>query len=418
MNNRIVLANPPWHYKSEGIWRFGVRAGSRWPFTIPHDPGGYKPFPFMLASASSLLHKDGHRVSLIDAITSRMTYRQFYVTLGRLRPDAVILETSFPSFRNDLTIARRVRRFCKNVALCGTAATVRADKIVAEGFAALKGSFEYAVLDYLESFEVRAYDGKMPDLDAIGIPYRDGRIVWNYGERCHNFPRQYSMQASRGCPFKCTFCQYPNILYDHQVTYRSLGSIEEELRFCRNTFGTEGYGIYFDDDTFNLLPDRTLEIGRLIDSFGFKWAAMCKADLLSLDEWGELARSGLVSVFFGFETCDQDLLKNVIKKTFDVEKARETAKFLRSSGVNVHLSFLVGFPGQTDEDIIEMARLCHDLEIESTQLAHVVAVEGTPLYDVFKEQGGELVEDGYASKLRERTRELFWSEFRRLQSED
>ena len=64
---KIFLGNPPWKKGS----RLGVRAGSRWPFTLGVPEGArkpeYIPFPFFLAYAAAVLERDGFTVMLIPS---------------------------------------------------------------------------------------------------------------------------------------------------------------------------------------------------------------------------------------------------------------------------------------------------------------------------------------------------------------
>jgi len=68
---RTFLTNLPWGLNG----RFGVRAGSRWPFTsLPEKDGKihYIPFPFFLAYATSLLKKHFKEVKLLDCIAGEI----------------------------------------------------------------------------------------------------------------------------------------------------------------------------------------------------------------------------------------------------------------------------------------------------------------------------------------------------------
>ena len=62
---RILLSNPPWF--TEDGKRWGIRAGSRWPFTT--EAGNrYLPFPFLMAYAASYLQRKGVEAHLVDSI--------------------------------------------------------------------------------------------------------------------------------------------------------------------------------------------------------------------------------------------------------------------------------------------------------------------------------------------------------------
>ena len=100
---RILLVNPPWR-KSTGA--YGVRAGSRWPFTVS-APGPkalkYIPFPFFLAYAAALLEKiDGTDVLAIDAIAEGLSEEEYRHRVRVFGPQFVVAETSAASFAVDM----------------------------------------------------------------------------------------------------------------------------------------------------------------------------------------------------------------------------------------------------------------------------------------------------------------------------
>ena len=96
----IVCVNLPW--SADG--KIGVRAGSRWPHLKDESEGRYLPFPFFLSNTTSLLKSRGFEAYIIDALAEGLTEVHFLQKLCLYRPDVVIIETSAPSFYNDIRI--------------------------------------------------------------------------------------------------------------------------------------------------------------------------------------------------------------------------------------------------------------------------------------------------------------------------
>lgn len=96
---KILLTNPPWQKSGN---RFGVRAGSRWPFTQPAKNAAalrYIPFPFFLAYATALIEREpGVTVKSIDAIAEGMTYHDYYRAVSAFDPDILFSESAAASF--------------------------------------------------------------------------------------------------------------------------------------------------------------------------------------------------------------------------------------------------------------------------------------------------------------------------------
>ena len=111
---RVFLGNAPWRQKG----RLGVRAGSRWPFSMPVSHGekvpSYVPFPFFLGYATSVLEKAGFSALLMDAIAMGVDEDTFIQTAKDYSPHLVVLETSTPTFSVDMKIAKDFRNHLPN----------------------------------------------------------------------------------------------------------------------------------------------------------------------------------------------------------------------------------------------------------------------------------------------------------------
>jgi radical SAM superfamily enzyme YgiQ (UPF0313 family) len=399
---RVALVNAPWNYiDKSGNRRWGVRAGSRWPFTIDH-PGGYKPFPFFLAYATSFIQKHGFKTLFVDSITARHTYEQFFNIIRDFNPHYTVVETSTPSIDNDLLIAKQLRQDigCK-VILTGTHATVFADELIKLPYvyAVLKGEYEQSLLRFLESGETGVYDYfQTKDLDTLPFPYRDDNLMWLYTEKVHGWQtRQVSMMTSRGCPYGCIFCQWPTVMYNKKYRHRSVLNIHEEIEYLIDRFGPDLF-IYFDDDTFNLSERRAVFIGRVLSLFGLPWGAMCRIDTMSEEGWKKLVQCGLKSVFIGIETASAQLM-NTIDKKLDLEKAEYYINLLKRLGVRVHASFTFGIPGENEADLLLTRNFYSRIKVDSKQESKCIAMPGTKMWEMLGKPGAsEYNFDGYASR--------------------
>src|SRR3989338_7261823 len=91
---RVFLGNAPWRIEGSSGARLGVRAGTRWPFTMPAEPEqkipGYLPFPFLLAYAASVVEKAKHQVLLVDAIAEGFGENEFIEKIKSFSPALAI----------------------------------------------------------------------------------------------------------------------------------------------------------------------------------------------------------------------------------------------------------------------------------------------------------------------------------------
>lgn len=379
---RVLLSNPPWF--EDGGERWGIRAGSRWPFTVKCGQDSYKPFPFLMAYATSVLQQHGIEAYLVDSILSRESERSWEFRLQRIPFDYVVIETSSPSIENDLRLAEIAARYSK-VVLAGPHVTVFADEVIKKPFvyAVLKGEYEKSLLKLVQTGEPGVYDYDITkDVDSLPFPFRD-HSVYLYQDRFPVSPPgpQLQMWASRGCPYRCIFCLWPPVMYNSRLYRpRSPQNILDEIDNVLTRF-PRFRSIYFDDDTFNIGDERIQELSRGLKEIGLPWQAMCRADTTSLETFRVMWESGCNAVKFGVESGSPRMIE-VIQKNLDLDTVRKVVKELRSWGMFVHLTFTWGIPGETEEDRQMTWDLIRELNPDTFQQSRCIAFPGTPFWDM------------------------------------
>ncbi len=409
---RVILANLPW--TREG--RFGVRAGSRWPFTSEPEKCGYIkyiPFPFFLAYAASLLKNNGNEVKLIDAIAEGIDERSSIREINNFNPGLIVLEVSSPSFENDMNIAHNIHQelpFCQ-IALCGPHASVFYEQILKEyKFVSyvLIGEYEYILLDLVNCLEkgsdlagiaglvyrnsnriqVNNLRPAIGNLDGLPWPERDSLNIYKYNDGFAGLPQpNVQMWASRGCPFHCTFCLWPQAMYrEHKYRKRSYVDVVDEMEYLINKFGFKA--VYFDDDVFNADRKFVLDICNEMLSRGIKtpWAAMARADLMDEECLAAMAKAGLFAIKYGIESANRNIL-NLCKKNIDLDKAQQAVRITKSLGIKVHLTFCLGLPGETKQTIQETIDYINAVQPDSVQFSFATPFPGTEYYSYLEQKG-------------------------------
>ncbi|MDD5116443.1 MAG: radical SAM protein [Candidatus Omnitrophica bacterium] len=409
---RILLLNLPWRRDD----RRGVRAGSRWPFTAIPEEGGdikYIPFPFFLACAASLLKSRDNDTELIDAIARGMDEAAFMEEVSAYRPSMVVIETSTPSFDNDIELAGRIKRNTPgaSIVLCGPHATTYAREILVRyDFIdyVLTGEYENTLLE-LVSFlkrgsELKAVSGlafrtgrtpvvnkprpTIKDLDELPWPLRQEETIYKYNDGFAGLPvPNVQMCSSRGCPFRCVFCLWPQVLYkEHRYRKRNPVKVVEEMEWLVKRFNFRA--VYFDDDVFNIDKGHVTGICREIVRRGISipWAVMARADLMSKDLLSMMAEAGLYAVKYGIESANSRVLK-LCKKDFNVAHASKMIKYTKELGIKVHLTFCLGLPGETGKSIQETINFVSEMKPDSLQFSLATPFPGTSYYDYLKRSG-------------------------------
>ncbi len=76
-----------------------------------------------------------------------------------------------------------------------------------------------------------------------------------------------------------------------------------------------------------------------------------RADCLNLELLKKMKTSGANSIFVGVESGDQQILDNVICKSLDLNRVVEFAKDAKKIGLKTGAFYIIGFPGETKENM-------------------------------------------------------------------
>ena len=401
-------------------------------------PAGNLPLGLMYIAA--VLERAGYEAEILDAFMTDaaflkvgdtldvgMPYGKIKEEIRRRKPDIVGIAAPFTCQAEN---AIRVGHITKNVdpniltVVGGPHVSAVPVEFLEEAKIidiAVVGEGEYTMLDI-----VKYVEGTMRLSDVQGIAYRrdNGAIKQNamrpFIQDLDELPypayhlvnmeqylnpekieyrsfkdRSVSMITSRGCPFNCNFCSVylhmGKIFRAHSVNY-----VIKHLEYVINKFGVKT--IFFEDDNltfdmkrFEAICDKIIE-KRL--KFNWETPNGIRADYLTLNLLRKMKKSGCQSVFFGIESGNQCILDNVIGKSLDLKKVVNVAKMCKDIGLKTAAFYIIGFPGETKEDMLKTVDLALRLkrDFDVGMLLHVATPSlGTRLYK-------ECVEKGYIEK--------------------
>ena len=410
---RILFANFPWWTQENGEIRCGIRAGSRWPFTVrtnsrPDLPayGEYLPYPMFLGFAASWCQRafPNAEVVMRDSLARRESYATFLEHIHAYKYDYIIIESATPSWEHDRHCLKLIREACftTRIIITGTITTTRAQEITDLGHAAILGEYEKGV--------VRAINGewgKIPhDLLSVeemnGAPYPiyDEKYALTYYDACPTgqTPPELTVWTSRGCPYKCCFCAWPSVMTNNDPD----GNSPRKVRFYSPEY-IEGWirarleknpsikSIRLDDDTMNLGDKHTLGIAQAMKRIGIPWSAMCRADTVKLETRNSMQDAGCFGVKLGMESGSQSVIDDIVNKKLDLaDVENRILPYLKSIGLKVHTTWTVGLPGETPPQANETLRMIERLytkELHHThQLSGTATIEGTPMFQIAQGQ--------------------------------
>jgi radical SAM superfamily enzyme YgiQ (UPF0313 family) len=216
----------------------------------------------------------------------------------------------------------------------------------------------------------------LPDLARLPLPRYELIDLKRY-----DLFKTYSVQSSRGCPFRCEFCSERMYLGNHYRT-RPAGDVIEEIRHTRSK------DILFADSNFAGNLSHAMEVMEALIPLKVRWSALWSAHLCQNDAFMDLARrSGLLHLNIGMESIDPETLASMNKKANKVEEYERILEGLRRRGISYSLNFIFGWDTETEAVFDTTFRFLMDHKVPAAYFNILTPDKGTPLYDRMLEEG-------------------------------
>ncbi len=195
------------------------------------------------------------------------------------------------------------------------------------------------------------------DLSSVSFPAWDLfplRSYWLLGH-AHgplSSSRYLAVQTSRGCPYHCRFCVTPALNHGRWRP-RPAESVVEEMRWAQRRFNVhefhwEDLNPTVDDQRTKAICEAILRNGMPLPTW--KIVSGTKVESLKDEETIRLmARSGCTYMSISPETGSPRVLK-LMGKPFDLDHAIRIARAAKKEGIFLQCCFVLGFPGETDND--------------------------------------------------------------------
>jgi radical SAM superfamily enzyme YgiQ (UPF0313 family) len=200
-----------------------------------------------------------------------------------------------------------------------------------------------------------------------------------------------AIQYSRGCPFKCEFCDII-ILYGRKPRTKTSEQIKKELNVLKE-LGWRG-GIFFVDDNF-IGNKRTVKpfledliVWQKENGYPFSFYTEASIDMAHDDELLKLmVYSKFSTVFIGIETPDTDSLKLTLKNQNIKVPMNESLQKIAKIGIRIMGGFIIGFDGEKTGAGERVYKFAIDNAIPGVTFSMLQALPGTALWDRLKREG-------------------------------
>ena len=199
-----------------------------------------------------------------------------------------------------------------------------------------------------------------------------------------------SMRTARSCAFACAFCDYP--ARAGGLALATIDTVERELAALA-AMGVRR--VAFIDDTFNVPARRFKDLLRMMvrRDFGIEWFSYFRCGHAREPSVYDLMyESGCRGVLLGIESGDDRVLAAMDKRA-TVADYRYGIEQLRARGIFTHASFVVGFPGETDQTVDNTIDFLNSTRPDTFAVNHWYYLHSTPVHRRAPEH--QLTGEGY-----------------------
>ncbi len=194
--------------------------------------------------------------------------------------------------------------------------------------------------------------------------------------------RVLNIMCSRGCPEKCTFCTTPQ-MWGAKVRWRNLDDIIQEIKQGVSEFNIKE--IQFEDDTLTARKNNLFELCNELEKIGLPWCTPngIKANYhlaKQTDMFQAMKDSGCYQVTLACESGVQRVLDNIINKRLDITQIVPAIENAKKVGLLVHTFWILGYPGETFEEMNDTIRFAMNSGADSFSFAILSPLPGTPIY--------------------------------------
>lgn len=359
--------------------------------------------PLGLLAIASYIEEKGHTIKIVDLTVKQENVKK---QINSFNPDVVGISFSSTLVGNStVKVSKIAKKLGKTVIWGGHMPSSLTELCFQEGCVdyIVIGEGEITFAELLDSMEngksIHNIDG-LAYVDKDGVHINKDRaladlaafppIDWslvNPNKYCQVYflcKKMIYLYSSKGCPAKCTFCYSPGY---HKCTHRKRNpeQVVDEIEYLVKNCGVDG--INFSDEFWNPGKEDMQVYFRMIKErkLSFVWGCQTRLGTFNHDELQQMYDAGCRWILFGIESGNEERIKE-IKKGIRLDIAKEIFEYCRSIGITAQSSFIIGYPGETEEELKQTVSFALNLD------AHL-----SPFNVFFLQPGSESFESAVSS---------------------
>lgn len=360
--------------------------------------GNYIPSLGLLYIAA-VLEEDGFSVRVFDE-----NYRTgFLPDLLKYAPDLVGITAVTASINRSLRLAEDIKRELNAwVVLGGPHPTALPDETIRNPHVdfVVAGEGEYPMRDLARAIQKGGGHDELREISNLlfkedGSTVRNRQAGFLSGEDLDRLPypafhlldlefvftnathgmfsmgkRILPVMTARGCPNTCTFCCR---VMGYHIRERSVDSVIKEITYLKKKYDIDE--LYFEDDNFTDHRQRALRIlealiGADLGIF-IKFANGLRADRVDRELLLKIREAGGYWIGFGIESGSPRTLESM-RKNLDLDLAGSNVRLAKSLGFYVGSNCIIGYPGETRDDLQESLRYFLGLKLDSCAIVTLI----------------------------------------------
>jgi radical SAM superfamily enzyme YgiQ (UPF0313 family) len=377
------------------------------PPSPPHYP--LVSFPLGLAYLAAVLEKNGHSATIIDMPVKKMEDVRLRETLARERFGLVGISCMTIEYTSALDLSGVIKDALPGVPVVFGGPHPSADptetmKNEYVDFVVM-GEGEETLLGLVRALEtgspLEAVNGLafkkngstvlnerrdvIRDLDSIPFPALhllklDEYYTFQIPRLVPKRKRYMSLFTSRGCPYGCIYCHK---IFGKKYRARSPQNVLEEIKILYHNYGVRE--LIIEDDNFTMDLERAKKICDMIVAEGLDVAIQfpngVRADRMDEELMAKLKKAGAHSMSIGIESGVKRV-QGIIKKGLDLDKVRRTVELASKYGIRTNGFFMLGFPGETKEEIRATIAFARGLKLDTADFSIATPYPYTELMEM------------------------------------